>query len=105
MLGAVLAMIIIMLFLRNIRGTLIIIVAIPLSILITFIWFRFGNVDAQHHDLRGLALAVGRLVDDSIVELEAISRHYNDARGRPDEDAGKRWRPPRKSPRRSSCRP
>lgn len=76
-LGAILAMIIILLFLRNIRGTLIIIVAIPLSILITFIWFRFGNSTLNIMTFGGLALAVGRLVDDSIVELEAISRHYN----------------------------
>jgi CzcA family heavy metal efflux pump len=79
-LGAILAMIIIMLFLRNLRGTLIIIVAIPLSILITFIWFRFGNVTLNIMTFGGLALAVGRLVDDSIVELEAISRHYNERR-------------------------
>jgi CzcA family heavy metal efflux pump len=78
LLGAVLAMIIIMLFLRNLRGTLIILVAIPLSILITFIWFRFGNVTLNIMTFGGLALAVGRLVDDSIVELEAISRHYNE---------------------------
>jgi hydrophobe/amphiphile efflux-1 (HAE1) family protein len=77
MLGAVLAMIIIILFLRNMRGTLIILVAIPLSILITFILFRFGGVTLNIMTLGGLALAVGRLVDDSIVELEAISRHYN----------------------------
>jgi CzcA family heavy metal efflux pump len=76
-LGAVLAMIIIMIFLRNIRGTLIILVAIPLSILITFIWFRFSDVTLNIMTFGGLALAVGRLVDDSIVELEAISRHYN----------------------------
>ena len=78
MLGATLAMIIILLFLRNVRGTLIIIVAIPLSILITFIWFRFGGVTLNIMTFGGLALAVGRLVDDSIVELEAISRHYNE---------------------------
>jgi CzcA family heavy metal efflux pump len=77
-LGAVLAMLIIMLFLRNVRGTLIILVAIPLSILITFIWFRFGNSTLNIMTFGGLALAVGRLVDDSIVELEAISRHYNE---------------------------
>ncbi|HEX2867365.1 MAG TPA: efflux RND transporter permease subunit [Ignavibacteriales bacterium] len=78
LLGALLAMIIIMLFLRNLRGTLIILVAIPLSILITFIWFRFGGVTLNIMTFGGLALAVGRLVDDSIVELEAISRHYNE---------------------------
>lgn len=77
LLGAILAMIVILLFLRNIRGTIIILVAIPLSILITFIWFRFGNSTLNIMTFGGLALAVGRLVDDSIVELEAISRHYN----------------------------
>lgn len=77
MLGGILAMLIIILFLRNVRGTLIIIVAIPLSILITFILFRFGNITLNIMTFGGLALAVGRLVDDSIVELEAISRHYN----------------------------
>jgi len=77
MLGGILAMIIILLFLRNVRGTLIILVAIPLSILITFIWFRFGDSTLNIMTFGGLALAVGRLVDDSIVELEAISRHYN----------------------------
>jgi CzcA family heavy metal efflux pump len=80
LLGGILAMIIILLFLRNLRGTLIIIVAIPLSILITFIWFRFGNSTLNIMTFGGLALAVGRLVDDSIVELEAISRHYNERR-------------------------
>lgn len=75
--GALLAMLIIMIFLRNIRGTIIIIVAIPLSILITFIMFRFGNITLNIMTFGGLALAVGRLVDDSIVELEAITRHYN----------------------------
>ena len=78
LLGAFLAMIVILIFLRNIRGTLIIIVAIPLSILITFIMFRFGNITLNIMTFGGLALAVGRLVDDSIVELEAISRHYNE---------------------------
>ena len=79
-LGAVLAMIIILFFLRNVRGTIIIIVAIPLSILLSFIYFRFGGVTLNIMTFGGLALAVGRLVDDSIVELEAISRHYNERR-------------------------
>jgi len=76
-LGALFAILVILFFLRNIRGTLIILVAIPLSILLAFIWFRFGNATLNIMTFGGLALAVGRLVDDSIVELEAISRHYN----------------------------
>jgi CzcA family heavy metal efflux pump len=76
-LGAILAMIVILIFLRNIRGTSIIFVAIPLAILITFIFFRFGDVTLNIMTFGGLALAVGRLVDDSVVELEVISRHYS----------------------------
>lgn len=78
LLGATLAMLVILLFLRNVRGTIIVLVAIPLSILITFVWFRFGGSTLNIMTFGGLALAVGRLVDDSIVELEAISRHYNE---------------------------
>jgi CzcA family heavy metal efflux pump len=78
LIGALLAMLIILFFLRNLRGTLIILVAMPMSILIAFIWFRFGNATLNIMTFGGLALAVGRLVDDSIVELEAISRHYNE---------------------------
>ncbi|MRR08981.1 efflux RND transporter permease subunit, partial [bacterium] len=65
LMGAVLAMLVILLFLRSVRGTLIVVTAIPLSILITFIMFRFGNVTLNIMTFGGLALAVGRLVDDS----------------------------------------
>ena len=76
MLGALLAVLVIIVFLRNTRSTIIIFVAIPLSILVTFIFFRFSNTSLNIMTLGGLALGVGRLVDDSIVELENISRHY-----------------------------
>lgn len=76
-LGALLATFVIIVFLRNIRSTMIIFVAIPLSILGTFIFFRFSGTSLNIMTLGGLALGVGRLVDDSIVELENISRHYS----------------------------
>ena len=74
--GAILATLIIIVFLRNTKSTLIIFIAIPLSILVTFIFFRFTSTSLNIMTLGGLALGVGRLVDDSIVELENISRHY-----------------------------
>ena len=74
--GAFLAVLVIIIFLRNTRSTIIIFTAIPLSILITFIFFRFSGISLNIMTLGGLALGVGRLVDDSIVELENISRHY-----------------------------
>ncbi len=75
-LGAMLAVLVIIIFIRNTRSTLIIFVAIPLSIFVTFIFFRFSDTSLNIMTLGGLALGIGRLVDDSIVELENISRHY-----------------------------
>ncbi|HTW92538.1 MAG TPA: efflux RND transporter permease subunit [bacterium] len=76
LLGAILAMLVIIVFIRSFRGTVITTIAIPLSILVTFIYFRFGGVTLNIMTFGGLALAVGRLVDDSIVALEVSSRHY-----------------------------
>jgi CzcA family heavy metal efflux pump len=73
--GAVLAFLVILVFLRSVVSTLIIFTAIPLSILCTFIAMYFLGQTINIFTLGGLALAVGRLVDDSIVELENINRH------------------------------
>jgi len=75
--GSILAAAIILVFLRNLTSTLIISVAIPLSILVTFIVLYFTGHTLNIFTLGGLALGVGRLVDDSIVELENIQRHLN----------------------------
>src|SRR2546422_133447 len=73
--GSALAFIVILIFLRSLTSTLIISVAIPLSILLSFIVMYFLGQTLNVFTLGGLALAVGRLVDDSIVELENINRH------------------------------
>ncbi|MBI2467961.1 MAG: efflux RND transporter permease subunit [Candidatus Rokubacteria bacterium] len=73
--GAALAFLVILVFLRSIISTLIIFIAIPLSILCTFIAMYFLGQTINVFTLGGLALAVGRLLDDSIVELENINRH------------------------------
>jgi len=73
--GALLAMLILFLFLRNGRSTLIIFTAIPLSIITTFILMYFNNDTLNVITLGGLALGVGRMVDDSIVVFENIYRH------------------------------
>lgn len=73
--GALLAFLVILLFLRSFVSTAIIFVAIPLSILCTLIAMYFLGQTLNIFTLGGLALAVGRLVDDSIVELENINRH------------------------------
>ena len=80
--GSLLAAAVILLFLRNLTSTLIISVAIPLSILVTFIVLYFSNQTLNVFTMGGLALGIGRLVDDSIVELENIQRHLNVDRNR-----------------------
>src|SRR6185436_7605441 len=75
--GSMLAALVILIFLRNFTSTLIISVAIPLSIMVTFIVLYFSGQTLNVFTLGGLALGIGRLVDDSIVELENIQRHLN----------------------------
>lgn len=75
--GGLLAIAIIMLFLVSLRSTGIVGVAIPLSIVATFVLLYFAKQSLNVFTLGGLALGVGRLVDDSIVELENIHRHLS----------------------------
>jgi len=85
MMGAFLAVTIILLFLRNVTSTLIIAHAIPVSIIATFVLLHFGKFTLNIMTLGGLALGVGRLVDDAIVVLENINRHME--AGAPPEEA------------------
>src|SRR5262249_17296468 len=72
--GGLLAVLVLFLFLRNLRTTLIIALSIPISVFATFvIMYRFG-ISLNLMSLGGLALAVGMLVDNSIVVLESIFR-------------------------------
>jgi CzcA family heavy metal efflux pump len=80
--GSVLAAAVIFVFLRNVTSTLIIMVAIPLSVLVTFITLYFTGQTLNIMTMGGLALGIGRLVDDSIVELENIQRHLNTGQSR-----------------------
>ena len=80
--GGILAILVILVFLMNIRATAIIGIAIPLSIVATFMLLFFANQTLNVFTLGGLALGVGRLVDDSIVELEYIHRHLASGQNR-----------------------
>jgi len=73
--GSVLAFLVILVFLRSFVSTVIIGIAIPLSLMLTLVAMYFLGQTLNIFTLGGLALAVGRLVDDSIVELENINRH------------------------------
>lgn len=73
--GAVLAMIVVYLFLGSFRGTLIIGTAIPISIIVTFVIMALGGLTLNIMTLGGLALGIGMLVDNTIIMLENIARH------------------------------
>ncbi len=73
--GAALAMLIIFLFLATLRGTLIAGISIPLSVLATFGLMYFNDMTLNIITMGGLVLAIGRIVDDSVVVLENIYRH------------------------------
>lgn len=77
LLGALFAVVVIALFLVNARATVIAVVSIPLSILISLILMpRFG-ITINNVSLSGMAVAIGRIVDDSIVVIENIHRRLN----------------------------
>ncbi|WP_332274448.1 efflux RND transporter permease subunit [Bacillus velezensis] len=72
LLGALFATIVIMIFLKNVRSTFITIVSIPISLCITVILLSKSGISLNTLTLGGVAVAVGRLVDDSIVVIENI---------------------------------
>ncbi|MDI9433756.1 MAG: efflux RND transporter permease subunit [Planctomycetota bacterium] len=72
--GSLLAVVILLLFLRNIRSTAIIATGIPISIIATFALLYFSNLTLNIMTLGGLALGIGMLVDNAIVVLENIYR-------------------------------
>src|SRR5262245_60133451 len=74
-LGAVLAVVVVFWFLRDWRATLISAVAMPLSVIPTFIFMSWLGFSLNLITLLGLSLVVGILVDDAIVEVENIVRH------------------------------
>ncbi|HEX5204885.1 efflux RND transporter permease subunit [Paractinoplanes rhizophilus] len=75
LLGLVMAVIVILVFLMSVRSTLVTAVSIPLSVLIALIALWTGDYTLNLLTLGALTIAVGRVVDDSIVVLENIKRH------------------------------
>ncbi len=77
-LGAGFAVLVIFLFLLNLRSTIVAAVSIPLSLLTSIILMSTTGITINIMTLGGLAVAVGRVVDDSIVVLENIYRHRSE---------------------------
>lgn len=78
--GAVLAFLVLFVFLRDLRSPIVVGVSIPVSILITFAFLYFGKVKLNLMSLGGLSLAAGMLVDNAIVVLENINRRLDETK-------------------------
>ena len=76
--GALFAVIVLYLFLKDVRSTLIVTATIPVSVLATFVLMDVFDITLNIMSLGGIALAVGMLMDNAIVVLENIARHRND---------------------------
>ncbi len=77
-LGAVLAVLILLLFLRDLRPTVVIAFSIPISLLVAIVLMYFSGVTLNVISLSGLAVGVGMLVDNSVVVIENIYRLRNE---------------------------
>jgi len=76
--GGSLAVLVLLFFLRNLRSTLVISLAIPISVVATFALLYFGGFTLNLMTLGGLALGVGMMVDSSVVVLENVYRRHQE---------------------------
>ena len=75
--GAILVVVVLALFLWSVRGALVVILALPLSALLTFIVMRGVGLDANLMSLGGLAISIGMVIDATIIQVENVQRHLS----------------------------
>lgn len=88
--GAILVVLVLVLFLMNLRTTLITLTAIPMSVALTAIVFAIFGLSINTMTLGGLAVAIGALVDDAIVDVENVFRRLDQNRLRAEPEAADR---------------
>jgi cobalt-zinc-cadmium resistance protein CzcA len=77
--GSILVIIVLFLFLRSVRGAFVVILALPLSALLTFVVMKSAGLTANLISLGGLAICIGMIIDATIIQVENVQRHLSEA--------------------------
>lgn len=73
--GAILVLIVLYLLLRSFRGAAVVLIALPLSLLVTFVVMKLVGLSANLMSLGGLAISIGMIIDATIIQVENVQRH------------------------------
>jgi len=80
--GSIFVLIVLYLLLNSIRGSLVVLIALPLSLLATFIVMKLAGISANLMSLGGLAISIGMIIDTTIIQVENVQRHLSEEGGK-----------------------